>query len=307
MRIQIDPARERFLADHVVDGTPLLPTVMALDLMVRAASPRRPPTARLVVRDLEVGQPILVPDATAVYVDVTVGPPTSRGRVCEIVATQTGAVHYRATIETRAGRMSNPIPGLVWPIRLTVHADTVYPPFFHGPTFRVVGGLGRVADGVVASMADGLPPLQWSSGDVQIRPRLLELLMQGCGLASFADSGRMMIPSRIDLMTWYAAGLRPVAGVCEEQAAAHVFLRGSRSDHRPDDAAYDGLVLARSGEVLLTVEGYHAADLGARPDLENARDLRRRLDHDLSPAMSTTAVLPQQQGVRDDHDHRTRP
>jgi hypothetical protein len=166
--IQIDPACEHFLADHVVGGTPLLPTVMALDLMVRVACPRRPPSARVVVRDLEVGEPILVPDAAPLVVDVTLrGLFIGAARVCEIVSTETGAVHYRAAIETRPGRMSNRLPR---PARqgerqgqLPVQPDVVYPPFFHGPTFQVIGGLGRVVDGFVASMAGELPTLQWST------------------------------------------------------------------------------------------------------------------------------------------------
>jgi hypothetical protein len=297
--IQIDPARERFLADHVVGDTPLLPTVMALDLLVRAASARRPPATSVVVHDLEVGPPILVANATPLGLQVTVDEPATSGRrLCEIVATETGAVHYRAVIESGGGRTRSVLVGPAWPTRLPVPPDMVYPPFFHGPTFQVVGGLGQVADGVVALMADELPGLWWSSGNLQIRPRLLELFMQGCGLHAFAASGRMMIPSRIDLMTWYAAGLRSVARAAEEPAVAHISPRISMANDEPDTANYDGLVVAADGQVLLTVEGYHAVDLGVPRDVEHARALRARLDDDLIPAMSTTDVLPQPQGVR---------
>ena len=34
-KIQIDPELDTFLLDHVVDGSPLLPTVMQLDLVAR--------------------------------------------------------------------------------------------------------------------------------------------------------------------------------------------------------------------------------------------------------------------------------
>ena len=111
MLIEIDPIREHFLADHVVGGKRLLPTVMALDLMVRVACPRRPPSARVVVRDLEVGQPIFVPDAGLLMLDVALRDQfAGLARECEIVAPETGAVHYRAAIETRPGRMSNTLP-----------------------------------------------------------------------------------------------------------------------------------------------------------------------------------------------------
>ena len=299
MLIQIDPAVESFLADHVVDGTPLLPTVMALDLMVAIACPRRPLTARVVVRDLEVGQPILIPDTRPRVLDVTLLHLFVGGaRVCEIAATETGEVHYRAAIETRLGRMSNTLPRPARPNRRVTNVDGIYPPFFHGPTFQVIGGMARVRDGFVVSMADNLPTLQWATGKLQIRPRLLELLMQGCGLAAYADSGRMMIPARIDLMTWYAAGMRPVADAPDERATAHIFPRSGEPDEESYVAVYDGVVLAANGEVLLTVEGYHAVDLGVPPDLERARALQARLNDVTFPAMSITDVLPQPQGVR---------
>ncbi len=299
MDIQIDPARDRFLADHVVGDTTVLPTVMALDLLVRAASQGHPLAATVGIGDLEVGQPIVV--NAAVVLRVTANELASSGRrVCEIRGTDTGDVHYRAVIETDAPRIHDPRIDPVWP--RAVRPDLVYPPFFHGPTFQVVGGLGRVADGLVVSMAEDLPTLGWSSGDLQIRPRLLELFMQGCGLAAFAWSGRMMIPARIDRMTWHEPALRPFPGVHEEPAVAHISPRFGAGDGLRDSAVYDGCIVASNGEVLLTVAGYHAVDLGLPPDLELASALHARLDgdsdHDLSPAMSTTDVLPQPQGVR---------
>jgi hypothetical protein len=297
--IQIDLAHEHFLADHVVGGTPLLPTVMALDLMVRVACPRRPSTARVVVRDLEVGQPILVPDPAPLILDVTLRDQfIGAARVCEIVAPGTGAVHYRAAIETRPGRMSNTLPAPAPPRHLPVQPDVVYPPFFHGPTFQVIGGLGRVVDGFVVSMAGELPTLQWSTSKLQMRPRLLELLMQGCGLAAYAQSGRTMIPSGIELMTWYAAGMHAIAGAPEEPAVAHIFPRSVVPGAGSDTAAYDGVVVAADGEVLLAVEGYHAADLGVPRDLERAGELRARLDDSASVTSTTDAPPPQLQGVR---------
>ena len=87
-----------------------------------------------------------------------------------------------------------------------------------------------MADGLVVSMAVDLPILRWSAGSLQTRPRLLELLMQGCGVVAYAESGRMMIPSRIDAMTWYAAGMRPVPSAGEEPVVAHVFPRSTVAD-----------------------------------------------------------------------------
>jgi len=122
--------------------------------------------------------------------------------------------------------------------------------------------------------------------------------MQGCGLAAFAASGRMMIPSRIDLMTWHAPGLRPVAGAAEGPAVAHISPRVGAADDGLHTAVYDGLVVARNGQALLTVRGYRAVDLGVPRDLHHASVLRTRLDDDPIAAMLTTAVLPQPEGVR---------
>jgi hypothetical protein len=111
----------------------------------------------------------------------------------------------------------------------------------------------------------------------------------------------MMIPARIDRMTWHEPALRPLPGVHEEPAVAHISPCFGASGDLRDTAVYDGRVVATSGQVLLTVEGYHTVDLGVRPDFERASALRVRLnesDSDPSPAMSTTDVPPRTQGVR---------
>jgi hypothetical protein len=67
--IHLDPLKDGFLGDHRVGGVPLLPTVMAVDLMARAALAGGPHArvaladgleARVAeIRDLQAGPPVL--------------------------------------------------------------------------------------------------------------------------------------------------------------------------------------------------------------------------------------------------------
>jgi hypothetical protein len=55
LRIQINPDEDRFLLDHVVDGSPVLPTVMQLDLVartLRAVEQEQEQPAGLLLRDI---------------------------------------------------------------------------------------------------------------------------------------------------------------------------------------------------------------------------------------------------------------
>ena len=92
-----------------------------------------------------------------------------------------------------------------------------------------------------------------------LQPRLLELLLQCCGLHELARTGRMMVP----------AGSRPCAGTPGRWPAnpgpapwpGPGPARGSWP-HR----VFDGDVVTPGGTVLLTVTGYRATDLGLAAD-----------------------------------------
>jgi hypothetical protein len=280
LKVQIDPLADTFLLDHVVAGAPLLPTVMQLDLAARAWQACRAgleAPAGLMLRAVVVGAPVRFdgPGPRELHLVSQWGNP---GRVephaarCELRSPGDLAVHLTAVAE----RTLWPIPPArnpqAWTRPLPCGPDLVYPPFFHGATFAVVGEFGRSAAGLDARLATGLPPLRWAATETVLRPRLLELLLQCCGLWELADSGRIMIPAAIERVHWHPDSF---AADPSEPAMACVVPRSGPSD---GSRVFDGQVLSPDGSVLVTVAGYRTTDLGLVPDLDHAARLRRCLD-----------------------------
>lgn len=276
--IQIDRARELFLDDHAVAGLPILPTAMGLDLLVRGAALPADDRCAVELRDIAVGPPVEVatPRTLRLTADLmTTDSSESEEWWCELSSPENPDPHFSARV--RAGN-AEPTTAQTQPAPLTdlrVERGSVYPPFFHGPTFQVVQAFGRTSSGFAAMMADCLPELRWSVGRLQTRPRVLELFMQGCGLVALAESGRIMIPASIDQLIWHQPALRPSAGIPERPVFAEISPRHNDISAAVD--TFDGHVIDADGRPLLDVVGYHTRDLGHPPDLERAATLRRKL------------------------------
>jgi Polyketide synthase dehydratase len=297
LKIRIDPRTDTFLLDHVVAGVPLLPTVMQLDLAARAlpacgVGPEAP--GGIVLRDIVVGAPVCFDRSGPRELHLVsrwCGPrqPEPGAVRCELRTRGEPAVHLTAVAE----RLLRPVRPARSPEArsqasrspasrtgpLPCGPDLVYPPFFHGATFAVVGTFGRSAAGMAAQLAVGLPPLRWAAARTVLRPRLLELLLQCCGLWELADSGRMMIPAAIERVHWHPDSL---AAGPEGPAVACVASRPGLSD---GGRVFDGQVLGPDGSVLVTVAGYRTTDLGLVPDLGHATRLRRCLDAPRRPGL----------------------
>ena len=300
MKIQIDPEQDSFLLDHVVDRAPLLPTVMQLDLVARgltamtAAQPTGPPSAGLLLRGIRVGPPVQFAVTGPHHLDLLGGPdPTSRhGRSAarfELRSARCAAPHLAADAEHVSEPAGRLLPASGWADGLPGGPDLIYPPFFHGPAFQVVGAFGRTADrGLAARLAPGLPPLRWGRGPTVLQPRLLELLLQCCGIQELAGTGRMMVPAAIESVHWRPESLVPGA---ETSAVAVVRPRPRQS------RVFDGQVVTPGGTVLLTVTGYQATDLGCPANLKHAARLIRCLDSQPEPAAHPKAGTTFLQGA----------
>ncbi len=279
MKIQINPRSDAFLLDHVVAGAPLLPTVMQLDLAVRAlpaSCAYREAPAGILLQDVVVGNAVRFgrPGPRELHlVSRRRAPIHARPEAfsCKLRSPGEPGTHLTAVVErTTTPVMPARSPG-AWAGRLPCGPDLVYPPFFHGATFAVVGRFGRSAAGLTARLAPGLPPLRWAAADTVLRPRLLELLLQSCGLWELADSGRMMVPAAIEWVHWHPDSFAVDPG---GPAMARIWPRPGGSD---GGRVFDGQVLGPSGSVLVTVAGYRTTDLGLPPNLAHAARLRRSL------------------------------
>jgi hypothetical protein len=273
--IRIDRSKDRFLDDHVVGGVSILPTVMGLDLLVRATALTFTGHTQLVIRDVVVGSPVFV-GTTPRVLRVTADAVSATGWRCRLTSAEVAETHLSATVHSAADSQSRQAGLSVLPIVPGITPDLIYPPFFHGPIFQVVSRFSRTDHGFLAFMTRVPPELRWSVARLQFRPRLLELFMQGCGLVALAASGRMIIPSSIERLTWYPDALISAAGVPERPAVAEVLPRRTTPVGAAADT-FDGRVRDADGNLLLDVDGYRGVDLGVPADLKHAATLHHLL------------------------------
>jgi Polyketide synthase dehydratase len=303
LRIQIDPAADTFLLDHVVDGSPVLPTVMQLDLVARALrATEGGQSAGVLIRDITVGPPVHFDRASPRDLDLlcTQEPAPGPGRATwryELRSPGQDAPHLAAV----AGHVAGPAPrGRAqngWTGGLRCGPDLVYPPLFHGPAFQVVAAFGRAGRSLRAALAPGLPFLSWGCGPTVLRPHLLELLLQCCGLYELAETGRMMVPAGLEAVHWHPGSLAAEDG---SRALAAVRPRPHRrTGHLSQKPGYifDGYVMTPAGTVLVTVTGYRTTDLGQPADLAHAARLTRCLASHPDPAPNSRSEPAIPEGV----------
>ena len=300
MLIHLDPLKDGFLGDHRVDGVPLLPTVMAVDLMARAALAGGPHArvaladgleARVAeIRDLQVGPPVLFDgdqgreiEVLAVR-DAATGPGPSFA--CRLRHAGHPSPHFGGRVvlthsapPVRESRPQSPLdarhPRSPLDVGPSLGAGDIYPPYFHGPAFRVIDGANWSGGFVVARLATGLPGLQWSSGPPVTVPALRELCLQASGLWDLATSGRMMIPAGVDQVVMNVAlNYRPA------DASLPIEARVRPRTSAAGRTTFDGEVADGWGRILLVMRGYRTADLGATVGADQAGRIRLAFDRD---------------------------
>ena len=297
LRIQINLEEDTFLLDHVVDGSPVLPTVMQLDLVARAlrAVEQKQP-AGLLLRDITVGPPVRFDRPGPRDLDLLCIPEPARRPAppawrCELRSPGHDAPHLVAVAEHAAGSAPWAAARDERATCLSCGPDLVYPPFFHGPAFQVVGAFGREAGGLRAALAPGLPPLSWGCGPTMLRPRLLELALQCCGLQELAETGRMMVPASLEAVHWHPASL-----TADDGTSAMAVAR-PRSGQQNSGRVFDGQVMTPAGEVLVTVTGYRTADLGQAAHRAHSARLNRCLASHPEPGPRSLAEPAIPEGV----------
>ena len=262
----INPQREAFLDDHIVGGTPVLPTVLGLDLVVR--SHRATLGGQVTqLRDVVVADPVRfrggLPRRLAA--SPTAG---SGGDVRWDVRGELPLPHWTAVVPQSPAAFQAAVrvtPGPALGGGAGMRARDLYPPYFHGPAFQVVHEIREQAGVLRARYADRLPELAWSFGPLSYPARLLELVLQTCGVWHLAETGRMMIPWRIGVVGWTTGG--------PDLTAAYVAVRevGDRGD-----GVLSGVVTVQD-EVVLVVDRYEAVDLGLPADSKQARHIHKLL------------------------------
>ena len=271
----LDPARQPFLYDHQIGGTPVLPGVMGIEGLAEIA--------RLLFPERHVGpienvsflapfkfyrsQPRTVTlhadfhmDGADILADCRmVGSRLLHGQTeAEVTTHFTGRVRLIAKpIQPGKGtKVSGPKNGKQVP------ATDIYRLYFHGPAYRVMESSWRSGDSVVGLYAADLPA-NHEPGNLPtlVAPRLIELCFQTAGMWEMAVRSRMGLPHQIRKVRLLRS---------PEAAKSRLYAVATPNE----DGSFDAQVVDEKGGLYLVLKGYRTMELPDPIDAELLKPLK---------------------------------
>ncbi|MBI3941379.1 MAG: SDR family NAD(P)-dependent oxidoreductase [Chloroflexi bacterium] len=272
----LDPQAQPFLADHQIDGTPVLPGVMGIEAFAQLAHLLAPKHRVVAVENIKFSSPFKFyrNQPRTLYLQANLCPPIeeaqSRSELVLRVALKSAPqglavnleggdgltvlkVHFTANV--RISREPVPAPKRIDELPLEeemeISRDRIYRVFFHGPAYQVLERVQIAGEKALGYMAPFLPP-DTSPADAEklIEPRLIELCFQTAGVWEIVRKGRMALPLALESVSIYC---HP-DGILQQQIIARVTaLEGGEK--------FDAQVVTHSGEVLVALRGYQTVGL----------------------------------------------
>ena len=257
----LDPARQPFLYDHQISGTPVLPGVMGIEGLVETAKVLFPEMHLGRISDVCFHSPFkfyrgqartlkLQADFSADGDDIVahcrlVGSRTLHGQTEPEVTT-----HFTACVRLVSKPAEPAKAARIMPCETKrVEAHDIYRLYFHGPAYQVIDTSWRAGEDVVGLYSANLPANHEPAERPTIAsPRLIELCFQTAGLWELAAAGRMGLPYRIDEVMIQLPD-------ADAKKALYAVVRPGR------DGAFDARIVDERGSVHLTLRGYRTMQL----------------------------------------------
>jgi NAD(P)-dependent dehydrogenase (short-subunit alcohol dehydrogenase family)/phosphopantetheinyl transferase len=247
-----DPELE-WLRDHSIDGTPVLPGVIGLELMAAVAAELVPDQPLVGAEEVSYDAPVKVHPGSPVTVRVR-AERDGDDVVCTLSSERTArtgrallADHFSARVRFGDPDLLPALPPAFFEEH-PIDQAAIYRRFFHGPVFQVLEEAEAVfAQGVVATGRVDHGPI---GRRLRTAPLILEAAFQAAGLHRMVVDGAMALPAGIDLLRL------DTAPADRAELSVVVHRRGDR---------YDVDVDGPSGSVL-RVRGLRLIDTGPLPD-----------------------------------------
>ena len=241
------------LTDHQVRGRVVVPVVIVLDAILRAARGLMPHGCP-VVRDLQVLSGVTF--EAGEHHPLTIGFEAAGSGYVVTLRDGDGRARYRAVLETarEASAVSvPPISGSPWP--LTV-AEAYTGPLFHGPRFAVIDSLDAMTDAGGTATVKGLAALGWPDGAWAIDPAAVDGGLQLAIVWAAAHGRPLVLPQRVGSFVLH----RPFGG--------DTALRCRLSAHPVNDKRvdYDIVFETMAGEPVAALGGVEFYAVGAAAD-----------------------------------------
>ena len=253
---RLSRARSPWILDHAIDGTPVLPGVVGLELMAAAAAQAAPGLAIVGADQVSFATPLkLYGDGESVAVSRAerVGPHSVDCRLSSRREGRGGRVleaeHFRATIQLEHAPDVEPLPPAFFFADDPVERAAIYRRFFHGPGFQVLDEVGAIAaNGLIA---DAVVDHSAIGDGLLTRPLVLETAFQAAGLHRMAVEAEMALPESVEAVRWM--------GTAADGDRLGVIVQVR------DDGAYDVDIDGPSGAIL-RVRGFRMVVTGPLPE-----------------------------------------
>jgi NAD(P)-dependent dehydrogenase (short-subunit alcohol dehydrogenase family)/phosphopantetheinyl transferase len=193
-------ASDPWIVDHAIDGKPVLPGVIGLELMAATAALALPGRSYCGASDVVFKAPVKLHGDAPTTLIIRAEPEGADRVRCSLSSersSRTGRLiltdHFEATIHWTSLAI-DVLPAMALPDHL-VDAQAIYERFFHGPGFQVLQQATAVSAG--ALMADAAVQHAAIGGGLLTGPLVLEAAFQAAGLHGMMTEGVMALPESI--------------------------------------------------------------------------------------------------------------
>ncbi|NOY26918.1 MAG: SDR family NAD(P)-dependent oxidoreductase, partial [Oligoflexia bacterium] len=246
--------RDAWIVDHSINGTPVLPGVIGVELMAAAAAATRPGSRYVGAVDVLFDKPVKLHRGQPIDVVIRAEPIDPDHVRCTLSTERTlrtgrrqTADAFQATILLEQAPETAPLPP-VFLAEERINRGAIYKRFFHGEAFQVLRDAGAVAS--ASLLADAMVEHAFIAGGLLSMPLVLESAFQAAGLHRMAVHGLQALPASVEQLTL----VRSIG----DGEPLHVMVR-ERGD------VYDIDIDGGEGAVL-RVRGFRMVDTGSLPD-----------------------------------------
>jgi hypothetical protein len=167
--VVVNARNHGWLADHAIDGVPVVPVVLAMEWFSRAAGQARPDLRMVECADIKVLKGILVSDFHGAGHRLVVSAGQVKNGDGAILSLELrsadGTLHYRARARM-AEHQPKPAVGATEVAGLENWTGSIYggDVLFHGPELQVIQGVDGVSKGGMAGSLAGTASRSWHNG-----------------------------------------------------------------------------------------------------------------------------------------------
>jgi malonyl CoA-acyl carrier protein transacylase len=274
-----DPHNQPFLADHELEGVPLLPGVMGTEAFAELAAVLAPAYSVAAVENVQFQRPFKFyhRQPQTLYLSMSVEPLANgdllaHGTLCSKTRPSKPElpvqekVHFTADIRLTRTELGKPAIAFKAPSanKLDIGQEAIYKIYFHGPAYKVLEKArveAETATGAVASavglLTANLPPNTNPANAVSLMaPRLIELCFQTAGVWEIKTKGVMALPMGIGRVTTYRQ---------PEEANGHKLYALVQAIHNGE--TFNAQVVDEAGNVYVELVDYRTVQLPGKVQL----------------------------------------